>query len=254
MDVSDDRKQSLCITQLPDEVLDLIYQKLYLARDEESFSQTCHRFLDITILSCKCFNDVVRSNPFDSIVVGRCLHFFSHHFESHYSSWISVLDLSFTVITDKGLETLTKYSNKLLINVSLICCLFGVRSRQGFSAALTYLEADSRTLYPTGYLSGAGLEYLKVFNFSKLYKDERGLAAIGSGIAKNLKVLSFWARSFVTDDSIIKISKGCPLLQELNLAFCIGIGLRGWVSIGLHCQNLETLHVNYSDTTSVIED
>lgn len=46
------------------------------------------------------------------------------------------------------------------------------------------------------------------------------------------------------DDDIISISKGCPLLKEWNLSSCGEIGISGWDSIGMYCQNLETLHVN----------
>ncbi|XP_071707846.1 F-box/LRR-repeat protein 12-like isoform X1 [Rutidosis leptorrhynchoides] len=267
------------ITQLPDDLLSLIYRKLNKLCDQRSFIRTCHLFLDIAILSCKCLkvddNDVTTKlrksyNPLDSIVLGRYLHRFSH-----YPSSISVLNLDFSPITDKGLEALTKYCNKTtLMNVSLRRCrhitntgiLFvkkncpqlrvlkisscknvsGVTSEQGFWATLTYLEADSLALCPTGFLSGGGLEYLNVFNLNE--NGCSNLAYIGSGIAKNLKILSFRKGSYVTDECIMEISKGCPLLQVLNVSSCYreGIGLPGWVSIGLHCQNLEKLHVNNS--------
>ncbi|GJY22702.1 RNI-like superfamily protein [Tanacetum coccineum] len=68
-----------------------------------------------------------------------------------------------------------------------------------------------------------------------------GLAAIGLGLASNLKILFYECR-FIKDDAIIEISKRCPLLQEWNLSVCVQIGIRGWESIGMYCINLETLH------------
>ncbi|XP_071707349.1 F-box/LRR-repeat protein 12-like [Rutidosis leptorrhynchoides] len=283
MDVSD---EGMCITQLPDDLLSLIYRKLIRVCYESSFSLTCHRFLYIAILNCVCLDvkssTVLRKsynpNPCDSIVLGRNLYRF-RNFGSPL--FISVLKLSFITITDSELETLTKYGNKFLVSVSLIGChhvtdtgisklkqncpqlralkifecikVVGVRSEQGFSSTLSYLEVDSHVLYPNGFLSGGGLEYLQVFQPDNLNENQRGLAAIGSaaigsGIAKNLKILTFWKFSFVIDDCIIvKISEGCPYLQELSFRSCSGIGIPDWVSIGLHCQNLVTLHVNDSE-------
>ncbi|XP_071708178.1 F-box/LRR-repeat protein 12-like [Rutidosis leptorrhynchoides] len=290
MDVSD-KKQRLCITQLGDDVLSLIYRRLNEVCDQESFRLTCHRFLDIVILvSCKCL-DVTSSTKYrkshnlDSTVLFRYRNCFRYReLASSISvlnlSSISVLDLSGCAVTDIGLEMITFYCNKSLISVILRGCpnitntgilflkqncpqlrllklqgcenVVGVTSKEGFPSTLTYLDADAHALHPTGLLSGDGLEYLIVFNLRKNLNmsknmNEAGLAAIGSGIARNLKILCFGFDSYVTDDCITNISKGCPFLQELILVYCKGIGLPGWVSIGLHCQNLEKLHVNLSN-------
>ncbi|XP_071741156.1 F-box/LRR-repeat protein 12-like [Rutidosis leptorrhynchoides] len=271
-------KQSLCITQLPDDPLCRIYQNLNKQHDQKSFSQTCHRFLDIAILSCKCLDvtsstKLSKSYNLDSIVLGKYLNRF-RHFES--ASLISVIDLYKCVITDDGLKMLTNYC-KSIITVSLIGCshitntgiwfvtqnchqlralkisdcdrVANVKYQQGFSSTLAYLRVDSHVFYPTGFLSRRGLEYLDITASSKYYmnKCERRFAAIRSGIAKNLKILSVWTCSFVTDGCIMKFTKGCPLLQEMNLSCCRGIRLPGWESIGLHCQNLK-IHVNYTKT------
>ncbi|XP_071707975.1 F-box/LRR-repeat protein 12-like [Rutidosis leptorrhynchoides] len=263
MDVSDDGKHMLClITQLPDDLWCLIYQKLDELCDQRSFSLTGHRFHDIAISSCKCVFEVTTLDklrrsyiPLDSILRGRYICFM--HFESPSS--LSVLDLSFCAITDNGLETVTKYYNKSLIHVDLRHCpritntgiwflkqncprlrvlkisgcnqVVGVASQQGFSETLTFLQADAHVLSPTGLLSGGGVEYLIVSNLNILCSknEQRGLAAIGSGMGKNLKILSFYDGSFVTDECIMRISKGCPLLQELKLSRCSGIGFPGWV-------------------------
>lgn len=185
---------------------------------------------------------------------------------------LSVISLSNCSVTDAGLEILTK-SCKSLIEVNLAWCLKitdrGIWSLnqncrqlralkisgcinivgvgfQGCSATLSYLEANYCAFDPmgiTGILSGGGLEYINLYNPHKR-TGGLGLAAIGSGIAANLKVLDFRMCTFATEDVIISISKGCPLLHEWNLSSCENIGISGWESIGLYCQNLETLHVN----------
>ncbi|GJQ94139.1 leucine-rich repeat domain, L domain-like protein [Tanacetum coccineum] len=185
---------------------------------------------------------------------------------------LSVISLSNCSITDSGLEILTK-SCKSLIEVNLAWCLDitdrGIQSLnkncrqlralkisgctkiagvgfQGCTKTLSFLEANYCAFSPmgmSGILSGGGLEYLNLYNLNECVSGH-GLAAIGSGIAANLKILNFQACSFFINDAVISISKGCPLLQEWNLSFCDQIFTSGWESIGLHCQNLEIIHVS----------
>ncbi|GJS98919.1 leucine-rich repeat domain, L domain-like protein [Tanacetum coccineum] len=184
---------------------------------------------------------------------------------------LSVISLYYCSITDSGLETLTKACKSLkevslegctkitdrgilslnqncrqLRALNISCCrkVVGV-SFNGISSTLTCLDAEgcAMDMNATGVgriLSGGGLEYL---NLSKGKIPGNGLAAIGLGFASNLKILHFYKCSFIKDDAIIEISKGCPLLQEWNLSVCFQIGIRGWESIGLYCKNLETLNV-----------
>ncbi|GJS98915.1 leucine-rich repeat domain, L domain-like protein [Tanacetum coccineum] len=184
---------------------------------------------------------------------------------------LSVIDLFGCSITDTGLETLTN-ACKSLKEVSLAYCteitdrgmlslnqncrqlraldicrcrkIVGV-SFNGISSTLTCLNAEgcAMDMNATGVgriVSGGGLEYL---NLSRGKRMGGGLAAIGLGLTSNLKILHFYKCRFVKDDAIIKISKGCPLLQEWNLSYCERIRIRGWESIGMYCKNLETLHV-----------
>ncbi|XP_071740802.1 F-box/LRR-repeat protein 12-like [Rutidosis leptorrhynchoides] len=269
-------KHIMCITQLPDDPLCPIYQKLNNVSDRKSFSRTCHRFLEIVILNSKYFDGYSPSNKLrklynrDAIFLDKSLNIFCRF---HSPSLLSVVNLSYCAITDNGLKTLTKYC-KSITTISLLCChritnngiwflsrncpqlralkitgcdkVVGVRS-QSISPTLAYLKADSHVLYPTGFLSGGGLQYLEVTYSDKhcMNTHERGLAAIGSGIAKYIKIIDFSKCSFVTDDCMMKISIGCPTLQELNLSYCHNIGLPSWESIGLRCKNMERLHVNY---------
>ncbi|PWA74605.1 leucine-rich repeat domain, L domain-like protein [Artemisia annua] len=178
---------------------------------------------------------------------------------------LSVISLSRCTISDSGLEILTNSCISLReVNISGCtnitcagilslnrncrqlralnisgCEIFGV-SFHGFSSTLTCLEAQKCAFYTTavdGILSGGGLEYL---NLSALCNRPSVLGANGLGLVpSNLKILNFAGCTFVDDDAIKKISKGCPLLQ---ISYC-HIGLFGWESIGLYCKNLEILHV-----------
>ncbi|KAL7603587.1 hypothetical protein Lser_V15G16215 [Lactuca serriola] len=149
-------------------------------------------------------------------------------------------------ITDRGIWALSQNCRKLrALKISQCDKIVGV-SFQGCSPTLTCLEADNCAFDPmgvTGILSGGGLEYL---NLSCLHKCSRGdgFIAIGLGIGANLRILDLSTCSFVTDDVISRISKGCPLLEEWNLSGCTEVDYSGWVSIGLHCRNLVRLHVN----------
>ncbi|XP_071741420.1 F-box/LRR-repeat protein 12-like [Rutidosis leptorrhynchoides] len=163
---------------------------------------------------------------------------------------LSVISLNLTSVSDHGLEILSK-SCEFLKEVNLedcMCitddgiCFLNQNCRQlrvlrisgcrkirgaGFqecSPTLAHLEACHCYFGSVGVsqiVSGGGLEYLNL-----------GRRFPGSG-----------RLSIANDDVIAKISRGCPLLQEWNLTGCNRIGISGWESIGLFCQNLETLHV-----------
>ncbi|KAL6868150.1 hypothetical protein ACP4OV_014995 [Aristida adscensionis] len=175
-------------------------------------------------------------------------------------------------ITDRGLESLSKGCHALkslnigsslgisdrgisaiFSNCSSICTviisgcrrLSGVGFR-GCPSTLRFLEAESCMLSTDGLsdvVSGGGLEYL---NLQKL-GSTAGLDVLGNlAFAKNLRFLNLRACRYLTDDSVIAIASGCPLMKEWNLAVCHGIHLAGWSAIGLYCNKLRVLHVNRS--------
>ncbi|KAF5726509.1 RNI-like superfamily protein [Tripterygium wilfordii] len=151
-----------------------------------------------------------------------------------------------TRISDHGLRALCQACRKLLaVKVSICRDVTGIGFR-GCSPTLTYINAEGCKLEPEGItemVSGGGLEYLDVA-FVSWWICGHGFEAIGSGFASRLKILNFRMCRTVGDESIIAIAKGCPLLQEWNLALCHGVKLLGWQSIGLNCNNLKKLHVN----------
>ncbi|PWA52732.1 RNI-like superfamily protein [Artemisia annua] len=84
-------------------------------------------------------------------------------------------------------------------------------------------ELDSSAV--PAILSGGGLEYL---NLSFRWKDELGAVGLG-GFGANIKVLEIIVT--ITNDAIMNIVKGCPLLQEWNLSNCyMIINVSGWES------------------------
>ncbi|KAI3694751.1 hypothetical protein L1987_77721 [Smallanthus sonchifolius] len=151
-----------------------------------------------------------------------------------------------SLITDSGIFSITNNCRELrAIKISHCENIKGV-GFEGCSQSLACMEADFCKLEPegiVGILSGGGLEYLNVSSLSWCIRGD-GLRAIGGGFGKNLRTLNLRLCRTVGDETIMEISKGCPLLQEWNLSLCTGIGLAGWESIGIYCHNLEKIHVN----------
>lgn len=149
-------------------------------------------------------------------------------------------------ITDSGVCSVTN-NCRILRAIKISHCekIKGVGFK-GCSQTLTCLEADFCKLEPEGIMgiiSGGGLEYLNVSSLSWCIWGD-GLRAIGCGLGTNIRILNFRLCRNIGDETIIEISKGCPLLKEWNLSLCSEIWLAGWESIGMHCNNLEKLHVN----------
>ncbi|XP_071728800.1 F-box/LRR-repeat protein 12-like [Rutidosis leptorrhynchoides] len=150
------------------------------------------------------------------------------------------------LITDKGIYFLNQNCHQLRALIISECCLIrGVGFRE-CSPTLACLEAFSCDLDFSRIVSGGGLEYLNLAGSTQYdFPDLTFLESIRLGFASKLKYLNISRCSFVDEDFIIKISRGCPLLQEWNLTGCNKIGIPGWKSIGKYCQNLEKLHVGY---------
>ncbi|PWA68638.1 leucine-rich repeat domain, L domain-like protein [Artemisia annua] len=253
------------ITHLSDDSLHLIFEKLDTKLDRESFGLTCHHFLDIQNSSLKCLKIDSMGCPPLSGFTNKGIYYIASG-----CPLLSLISLSFCKITDIGLKKLSK-SCKYLKEVDLFACSkitdSGIQSLnqncrqlrtlnigmcdkitgagfQGCSPKLACLKAYSCVLSSTGItemLSGGGLEYL---NFGRITCiGDNGLAAIGAGFARNLKILDFNKCDFVTDDVVLSISKGCPLLQEWNLSHCGYIGLL--VALGDGCERLLVVSMKY---------
>lgn len=151
-----------------------------------------------------------------------------------------------TMITDSGISTLSSKCRKLHAVMISYCRGITGTGFKGCSPTLTYLEADSCMLSPEGLLgvvSGCGLEYLNVSSL-RYWRGVDGLGGIGSGLGMKLRFLNLRMCRFITDDSVVTITKGCPALEDWSLAVCHEVRETGWSAIGSDCKNLKVLHVN----------
>ncbi|ONK57869.1 uncharacterized protein A4U43_C09F5040 [Asparagus officinalis] len=157
------------------------------------------------------------------------------------------LNLSYcTLITDHGISILSRECNKLHAVMISYCRSITGTGFRGCSPTLSYLEADSCVLSPeglSGVVRGGGLEYLNLSNL-RYWNGVDGLGAIGDGFATSLRFLNLRMCRFVSDDSVVAIAKGCPLLEEWSLAVCHEVRTTGWAAIGSDCKSLKVLHVN----------
>ncbi|KAI3951803.1 hypothetical protein MKW92_009201 [Papaver armeniacum] len=160
---------------------------------------------------------------------------------------LQAVNLSYCMnISDCGIRSLSQECRQLCSIIMSHCRSITGCGFNGCSETLIHVEADSCKLEPdgiSGLVSGGGLEYLNLSDLSWCIHGD-GLARIGQGSAVNLRVLNLRMCRNATNEAIMMISKGCPVLQEWSLAFCHDISITGWVAIGWNCNNLEVLHVN----------
>ncbi|WMV32014.1 hypothetical protein MTR67_025399 [Solanum verrucosum] len=152
-------------------------------------------------------------------------------------SLLVILSLYRCNVTDYGLEALSN-SCLALEDLNLSYCSrisdYGVRA---ISQNCHRLRAI-RISYCRN-LTGAGFQ-----GCSQTLTHLEANYSINVGFAAKLRVLNFRSSRTIGDDCIMTIAKGCPSLQEWNLAICHEVKIAGWESIASHCHNLKTLHVN----------
>lgn len=157
------------------------------------------------------------------------------------------INLSYCLgITDRGIRALSRDCRRIRSLMMSSCKGITGTGFEGCSTSLAYLEADLCFLSAEGLLSvfsGGGLVYLNISS-PRTWFDRDELMAIGSEFATKLRFLNLRLCRFVGDEFVEAIAKGCPLLEEWNLAVCHRIHLFGWEAIGLNCRNLKILHVN----------
>ncbi|KAF3330884.1 F-box/LRR-repeat protein 12 [Carex littledalei] len=150
-------------------------------------------------------------------------------------------------ITDRGLNALCNGCPKLYALIITSCKGITGTGLKGSPPTLTYLEAETCMLSSEGLreaMSGGGLQYLNLSHPRNLSRHGDGLGHIGSGYAQRLRFLNLRMCRHMSDESASAIAKGCPVLEEWNLAICHGIRLLGWLAIGSNCKKLRVLHVN----------
>ncbi|KAH0660409.1 hypothetical protein KY289_029157 [Solanum tuberosum] len=130
------------------------------------------------------------------------------------------LNLSYcSRISDYGVRAISQNCRRLrAIRISYCRNLTGA-GFQGCSQALTHLEADYCRLEPNG------------------------IRTISVGFAAKLRVLNFRSSRTIGDDCIMTIAKGCPSLQEWNLAIC-------HEALRTGCKRLSILYITRSSQIS----
>ncbi|XP_071715134.1 F-box/LRR-repeat protein 12-like [Rutidosis leptorrhynchoides] len=155
-----------------------------------------------------------------SVISLRCAYEVSDHgLEILSKSCTSLKEVNLVdcnSITDNGIYFLNQNCRQLrALRVSGCYNIVGVGFRD-CSPTLACLDAFNCNLDSTGVsqiVSGGGLEYLNISSPNRLIV----LEPIGLGFCSKLKFLNIAYCSFVDDDVIVKISRGCPLLQDWNL-------------------------------------
>ncbi|KAI3951819.1 hypothetical protein MKW92_009217 [Papaver armeniacum] len=140
-------------------------------------------------------------------------------------SSLKVVNLSWCrSITDSGISLLLQNCRKLGSLYINSCGKITGIGFLGCAHTLTHLELGRCKLKPEGIsaiVSGGGLKYLRLTSYE--------LSKVGEGS--------------INTETVMTISRGCPLLKELVLADCEEVELEAWEAIGWNCKYLEFLYV-----------
>ncbi|URE35404.1 hypothetical protein MUK42_35820 [Musa troglodytarum] len=195
---------------LPDDCLLMIFRKLQNRADRNAFGLTCHRWLQIQNIARRSLALQFSYDP---------------NIYRNYVIYLPRLLTRFPHLRSISLAGCTELPDSALLRLrdfgSNIRAIRGT-GFAGHSSTLTYLEADSCMLTPEGLseaVSGGGLEYLNISNL-RVCIGADGLAMIGAGSATKLRYLNLRMCRLVSDDSVIAIAQGCPLLEEWSLSVC----------------------------------
>ncbi|GJR52174.1 leucine-rich repeat domain, L domain-like protein [Tanacetum coccineum] len=217
----------ISLTHLPRDSLRSIFEKLDSNHDQESFGLTCHSFLDIQNLSCKCLKLGCRSTC-------SSLH------------------------DSVNIETLLKRFNQLE-SLSLGTCLKVSDSR--LNALLKYCS-NLRSLYldQCCYLTNVGLTsvasccpLLSIISLSRCTIRDSGLEILSKS-CKSLKEVNISGCIRITDRGIQSLNENCSQLRALNISGCdeiVGESFEGFSST-LTCLEAEYCAFNSTAVGSIL--
>ncbi|KAI3951816.1 hypothetical protein MKW92_009214 [Papaver armeniacum] len=159
---------------------------------------------------------------------------------------LTFISLKFSQIADKGLEVLAKSCSSLeTINLSRCCSV----TDSGISFLLqNCLQLRSLYIYSCSSISGVGFlgcpKTLSHVSVGGCKLKPEGIEAIVSGGGIEVLGLStpYNKQTGINTEAVVKISKSCPLLKELDLEDC-EVEFEGWEAIAQNCTNLELLNV-----------
>nr|XP_043637392.1 F-box/LRR-repeat protein 12-like [Erigeron canadensis] len=213
------KKQCFCMsmTDLPNEALYLIFERLSSKRDQESFGLACHYFLDIQSSSRKHLElnfypwSRISSHPVFGIDFVALDKMFNRFTKLESLCLKSCYDIS-----DSGLYQLQKNGSKLQCLYLDFCSDATDIGLVSVASTCPFLSAIS--LWSCSSVSDHGLEILT--------KSCKSLKEVHLGWCDN-----------ITDIGILSLNQNCRQLRTLEISWCvniIGIGFQG-MSPTLNC-------------------
>ncbi|XP_071728770.1 F-box/LRR-repeat protein 12-like [Rutidosis leptorrhynchoides] len=262
--------QYSCITNLPDNLLDLIYGKVNEQDDQQSFGLTCHSFLKVQNLGKKHlhvrnYRSVRDSRMLDKLLSGFSkLQDLSFSIILSYQESVSDTDIiklqkcgstlqRFSLtncgqVTDKGFISIASYC-PLLSVICLVGCSItddglGLMAKSCKSLVEVNLShCNNITLCGIQYLSQncRQLKVLKVKIVSYFQNIGVGFVSVAS-YCPLLSVICLVGCS-ITDSELEILAKSCKFLIEVNLNTCINVSDCGIQYISQNCRQLRALKI-----------
>ncbi|MCL7037950.1 hypothetical protein MKW94_006188 [Papaver nudicaule] len=134
-------------------------------------------------------------------------------------------------ITDKGVEVLAKCS---ITDLGISFLIQNCSELRSLSTACT------TNITGIGFL-GCPKTLIRVDALAMIELTTEGVKAIVSG--GGIRILRLSSMIPLSNEAVLTISKGCPLLEVLYLGTCNEVDLEGWKAVGLYCGNLEELYL-----------
>ncbi|XP_071728771.1 F-box/LRR-repeat protein 12-like [Rutidosis leptorrhynchoides] len=256
--------QYSCITNLPDHMLDLIYEKLNEQDDQQSFGLTCHSFLKVQNLGQKHL--CVRKNlsVYYSCMLDKLLSRFSKLQDPSFNEPISDADLIKLQMCGSTLQRLSltycsQVTDKGFILIASYCPLLSVISLDGCSITdngLGLIAKSCKSLVEVNLtccnnITNCGiqdlsqncrqLKVLKVKIGSYFQNIGAGFVSVAS-YCPLLSVICIGGCS-ITDRQLEILAKSCKSLIEVELSACSHITNCGIQHISQNCRQLRAFKI-----------
>ncbi|XP_021736511.1 F-box/LRR-repeat protein 2-like [Chenopodium quinoa] len=209
---------------LLDECWEMIFDRLHHKRDQESISLVCKRFLSIT----NSLRVSIKFSDYTPIsTISRLMQRFSNLKKIQFCNFRGDLNEAVTLIARSGLDL------EELIALS----------HDQYKRAVWYEELSSnmKNLKVLKYSGGRGdVDLARIAdsfpNLEELYIDHEGeytTTVTDEGVdymsskLKRLRKIDLSNRAFITDKSLVSLSKNCPLLEHIKIYQCNKVTVEG---------------------------
>ncbi|XP_021736513.1 F-box/LRR-repeat protein 2-like [Chenopodium quinoa] len=199
---------------LHDECWEMIFDRLHHKRDQESISLVCKRFLSIT----NSLRVSIKFSDYTPIsTISRLMQRFSNLKKIQFCNFRGDLNEAVTLIARSGLDL------EELIALS----------HDQYKRAVWYEELSSnmKNLKVLKYSGGRGdVDLARIAdsfpNLEELYIDHEGeytTTVTDEGVdymsskLKRIRKIDLSNRAFITDKSLVSLSKNCPLLEHIKI-------------------------------------